>query len=209
LQVTNTVRLPVNEFFEAEIPHDAVGIVRVGVQAGQFIRPLVEKSTFNNLANFDTSSMTQINYPSPQEDTDIWGVFINSGLNTNDNGENVGGYFGLGVGVEPDTYKIIPERGIIQLNSMLAQSVIVLEYVGDGSFSNSFSKVDPYAQKAIEAYMDWQYKLHSRTYNMGESEQAKKIFDREQEKLRARKNNLTPEKVLRIINRHSKASIKQ
>ncbi len=43
LQITNTVRLPVNDFGECELPADYVDWCSVGVQAGQWIRPLIQK----------------------------------------------------------------------------------------------------------------------------------------------------------------------
>lgn len=212
LQVTNTVRLPLNEFYEAQIPSDYVDFVKVGVQAGQYSRPLVSKHTLNNLANFDPTTGDQINYP--DYDGDGEGDLIDSGLfqwwgvNINSHGENTGAYYGLGAGSEPDTFKIIPERNVIQCNQNVGVSKIVLEYVSDGTYSNAATKIDPYAQKAIEAYIKWQHAEHSKSFGAYDADRAKQEFTRQHEILRARKNNLTPELLERIINRNRKASIK-
>lgn len=209
LQVTNTVRLAVNEFYEAEIPSDYVDFCKVGVQAGQYSRPLVSKHTINNLADFNTTTGAQQNYPDLDAVGDDWpGFFQWWGININTNGENIGGYYGLGAGSEPDTFKIIESRNVIQVNQNLCRNTIVLEYISDGSYANAATKITPYAQKSIETYIDWQYKEHSKSFGAYDADKAKAIFYRECEVLRARKDNLTPELVERIINRNRKASIK-
>ena len=207
LQTLNTVRLPLNEFFEAEIPADYIDNAKVAVQVGQFLRPLIRKDTINPTANFDSTG-TQINYPNSDELYDgSWSDFQWWGMNINANGENTGGYYGIGAGSEPDTYTIDEARNVIQLNQNVGCSKIVLQYLSDGSYTNSATRITPYAQKTIEAYIDWQYKLNSKSYGMGDAAQAEQNFYNELRKLRARKNDLTPDLVIRIINRHRKASI--
>lgn len=209
LQITNTVRLPLNEFYEAEIPSDCAGdYVKIGVQAGQYFRPLVEKHTINPLANFNTEDGSQINYPNIDSNDDWTSLFQWWGININTNGENTGGYYGLGAGSEPDTFKWIPERNVIQCNKNVGVTKIVLEYITDGSSSNAATTVPIYAQKTIEAYIDWQYKENSKSFGAMDAERAKRYFERQHEILRARKNNLTPELLERIINRNRKASLK-
>jgi len=208
LQIVNTVRLDVDEFYQAQIPADCVDYTKIGVQVGQFVRPLIERDTINRLANLDTSDGSQIIYPNPEVETEFGGAFQWVGVNTNSKGENTGGYFGLGAGSEPDTFGFFPERNVIQLNQAITNSKIILEYIGDGTYTNAATKITPYAQKCIETYIDWQYKEHSKSFGAYDAERAKKIFDRQHEILRARKNNLTPELVTRIINRHRKASLK-
>lgn len=212
LQITNTVRLTLDEFSEAEIPADCVGWCGIGVQAGQFVRPLVQKNTLNRMENFNTSTGEQIVYP---EITDGGGEIgfgfpiLWWGLNTNTNGENTGGYYGLGAGSEPDTFTIVEERNVIKVNQRVAADTkIVFQYVSDGSFSDAATLIPVYAQKTLEAYADWQFKETSKSFGAMDAQLAKKYFDRQYEILRARKNDLTPELLIRIINRHRKASIK-
>jgi hypothetical protein len=210
IQITNTVRLPLNEFFEAEIPPDYVDFIKVGVQVGQYVRPLVSKHTLNNLADFNTSTGVQQNYPNfGNDEVEDWsGLFQWWGVNINTHGENTGGYYGLGAGSEPDTFKIIEGRNVIQCNVNVGCTQIVLEYVSDGTFANSATKIPVYAQKTIEEYNIWQFKETSRSYGAQDAQLAKQLFYREYEILRARKNNLTPELLDRIINRNRKASLK-
>lgn len=208
LQITNTVRLPLDDNYEAEIPADCVDTCGVGVQAGQFIRPLILKSTLNPMANYDTSTGEQIIYPEIEGDTNEIGFPIGWwGINTNTRGENTGGYYGIGAGSEPDTYTIDWTRNVIKINQRNTVSKIVFTYISDGSFSNAATLVPAYAQKTIEAYGDWQFKETSKSYGAGDAQLAKRYFERQHEILRARKNNLTPELLHRIMNRHRKASI--
>jgi hypothetical protein len=210
LQITNTVRLPLNEFNEAEIPADCVDWCGVGVQAGQWVRPLVQKNTLNRMENIDTSTGNQIVYPELSNgggETGFGFPILWWGLNTNTNGENTGGYFGIGAGSEPDTFTIVEERNVIKINQRIAEDFIVFQYVSDGSFANAATTIPMYAQKTIEAYSDWQFKENSKSYGAGDAQLAKRYFDRQHEILRARKDGLTPELLIRIINRHRKASI--
>lgn len=210
LQIINTVRIPVNEFHEAEIPEDCIDKLKVAVQVGQFLRPLVEKTTLNPLPNFsytDPADVSQVVYPSAETDENLWTSLRWWGYNTNTNGENVGGYYGLGAGSEPDTFSWDEKRNVIQLNYSIVNTFIVLQYISDGTFVNAATQIPVYAKRTIETYTDWQYKENSKTYGLGDAVHAKSIFDRQHEILRARKDNLTPELVQRIINRHRKASI--
>lgn len=209
LRVTNTVRIKKNEFSECQIPNDYIDWIKIGVQVGQFVRPLIKKDSINRLANFDTTTADQTVYASPQSSLEYWGTdFRWWGVNINTNGENTGGYYGLGAGPEPDTFTIVEERNVIQLNQNVCDSVIVLEYMSDGTYANAATQITPYAQKTIEAYIDWQYKLNSKSYGMGDANQAEQNFANQLRILRARKNDLTPEEVTRIINRNRKASLK-
>ena len=208
IQITNTVRIPINEFGEAELPGDYVDWCGIGIQAGQFVRPLIQKNTINRLPNLNPDDGTQIVYPEITDETNEFGLPVQWwGINTNSRGENTGGYFGIGAGSEPDTFTIVEERNIIQINQRVEESKIVLRYISDGTFANAATYVTPYAQKTIEAYSDWQYKETSKSFGQGDAQLAKQYFYRQHELLRARKNDLTPEQVIRIINRHRKASI--
>ena len=208
IQITNTVRIPLDDFNEAELPADYVDFCSIGVQAGQWIRPLIQKDTLNPMINFDTDDGSQIIYPEITDETNEFGLPVQWwGINTNTRGENTGGYYGIGAGSEPDTYTIVEERNVIKVNQRVADTKIVLRYISDGSFTNAATQITPYAQKTIEAYGDWQYKATSKSFGAGDAQLAKRYFDRQHEILRARKNDLTPELLIRIINRHRKASI--
>lgn len=209
LQIVNTQRIDINEFWEAELPSDYISWTKVGVQVGQFVRPLIPRNGINRLANISSTDGSQQTYPSISDETEsVYGGVYWWGVNTNSNGEDIGGYYGLGAGSEPDTFSVIEERNVIQLNQNITNSKIVLEYISDGTFSNAATLITPLAQKTIEAYIDWQYKEHSKSFGAYDAQRAKDIFDNEHRKLRARKNMLDPDTLERIINRSRKASLK-
>lgn len=207
LRITNTVRIDVDEFNEAELPPDMWDWCKVGVQMGQYIRPLIQKNTLNPMMNVSSSDGGQITYPDPSQNLELGGSIGWIGWNRNSNNEDTGGYYGIGAGAEVDTFTFIEDRNIIKVNDDLDVNKIVLEYLSTGAYSNSATRIPGYAEKTITTYIDWNYKLHSKSYGIGDSEQAKRIFDREMEKLAARKNDLTPYDVQRIINRGRRASI--
>ena len=209
LQIVNTQRIDVNEFWEAELPTDYISWTKVGVQVGQFVRPLIPREGINRLANINTTTGAQQNYSGISEENEsVYGGIYWWGANTNTNGEDIGAYYGLGAGSEPDTFKIIEERNVIQLNQNITNSKIVLEYISDGTFSNSATQITPLSQKTIEAYIDWQYKLHSKSFGAYDADKAEAQFCSQLRFLRARKNPLDPDTLERIINRSRKASLK-
>ena len=209
LQIVNTQRIDINEFWEAELPSDYISWTKVGVQVGQFVRPLIPREGINRLANINSTDGSQETYRSISDETEsVYGGIYWWGVNTNSNGEDIGGYYGLGAGSEPDTFKIVEERNVIQLNQNITNSKIVLEYISDGTFSNSATIITPLAQKTIEAYIDWQYKLHSKSFGAYDADKAEREFYNQLRFLRARKNPLDPDVLERIINRSRKASLK-
>lgn len=207
LRITNTVRIDKNEFNEFEIPADCYDWCGVGIQMGQYVRPLIQKNTLNRMMNVSTTDGSQITYPDPELNLELGGSIAWIGWNRNSNNEDTGGYYGIGAGAEVDTFTFIEERNCIKVNNDLGVNTIVLCYLSTGAYSNSATLIPAYAEKTITTYIDWNYKLHSKSYGMGDAEQAKRIFDREMEKLAARKNDLTPYDVQRIINRGRRASI--
>lgn len=207
LRIINTVRLYLDEFKEAEIPADCYDWLGVGVQMGQYVRPLIQKNTLNRMMNVSSTDGSQITYPDPELSLELGGSIGWIGWNRNSQNEDTGGYYGIGAGAEVDTFQFIEERNVIKVNDDFPATKIVLSYLSTGAYSNSATNIPGYAEKTITTYIDWNYKLHSKSYGMGDAEQAKKIFDREMEKLAARKNDLTPYDVTRIINRGRRASI--
>jgi len=213
LYAINTVRLSIDDNGVANIPEDCVDAssIRCGVQVGQFVRPLVKRASINRLSNINSETGAVIPYENLEDlsDSDFGLSFVGSGsVHYNDNGENIGGYYGIGAGEESDTYSIIEERNEIQFHQSIENVVPVCMYLSDGSFVNAASKITPLAQKCIEEYIDWQYKHHSKSFGLGDARDAEDRFNKAHSRLRSRKNDLTPEQVERIINRSRKATIK-
>lgn len=207
MRVVNTVRLPVSDYKSVVLPCDFVDWIKVGYESGQYIVPLVAQDAINRLNKFDDAgAKTTFGDASDTIDTILWPVGYQTYFNNY--GEWMGGVFGHGAGYQGDTFKFLPERNEIQLNEALALTEIVLEYVSDGQTSTASTRIDPYAQSSIEAYIDWKYKSHSTRFGPGEVNIARAEFYNQHRIYRARKNPLTPEKIKRIFNQGYKAVIK-
>lgn len=218
LQVVNTKRLPIDQFSAVTIPNDFVDYVSVNVMMGQQVQPLIPNNSINNLVNYD-SSFNQIRYD--QEDVNntnntpllyygVWNGWWNT-THFNSFGESTGRWFGS-AGTTWNTFKIIPERNVIQLNESITSANfpdgIILIYISDGRNADAATHVPPYAESTIEAYILWQLKEHRRDISEGEKDRAKRAYLRERQILRARKNPLTIELLRKIIAKNQRQSIK-
>jgi hypothetical protein len=210
LQNVNTVPLPISASGAADLPCDYVDFVKVGVPYSQYVRPLVQKDSINRLQNKDSSG-TPIPYSNAIDitygDTVSVPPFFESDY-INDNGEPLGRLFGFNAGWIQDGFKILRERGQIQVDQQLCATSIYLEYISDGQCSDNATKVHPYAQKTIEAYILWQFKKHSSAYGLQERKIAKDEFSDERRLLRARMNGLTAQDIKRIVRKSYSATIK-
>lgn len=221
LQVVNTKILPIDDFSAVEIPDDYVDYVNVAIPIGQHLQPLVPDNKMTSLPAYD-NSMTQVRYDGLNINNDnngnqsifyygSWGL---GGWNTshfNDFGESTGRFFGFGAS-NWNTFKIIPERNVIQLNEAITNTEfpdgIVVVYISDGRNADAATHIQPYAEATIEAYILWQLKEHRRDIPLIEKETLKREYFRERKVLRARKNPLTIELLRKIVARNTKQSIK-
>lgn len=204
LQVINTRRLVVNAQNAVDLPNDYLDYVQVSVQSGQNIKPLVETDKINPLiARTSTFQPTTYGALASNANNQIFfGTLYPFYYNTvywNSYGEPMGRMFGLGAGVQDDVFSIFPERGQIQLTERLSIDHIILEYISDGMTADAATKVTPYAYDCIDAYILWQHKEHNRTYGEGERERAKQEYISQRLILRARKSDLTMERVIRTF----------
>lgn len=211
LKCINAKRLTLNGQKAVDLPNDYVDAVKIGIINGQDIRQLVQRTSINRLIN-RTADFAPTTYGSLVQEgtpdyTFIPGLFWLTNL-LNENNEFLGRMFGLRQGALCEGYKILPERNQIQFDEQVQSNEIVLEYISNGQSVDSASRVDPYAQAAIEAYIFWKLKVFGRHYNNQDRELAKREFDMQHARLRARKNPLTVQDVVRILNNETAASIK-
>lgn len=209
LHLINTKLLTVNtDSNTVVLPEDYVDFCVVGVQVGQNVRPLVLNSKINRLRNYDSDFNSQDFQPAPNSTNPIYYNYLYSYYwNTttfNEYGEFTGRLYGY-QGVYTDTFNIIPERNEIQLNQNLIVGEIVLEYISNGLDATSISKITPYAQATIEAYIDWQYKSNHRHYTNQDSQLSEFEYLKQRQLLRARLSTLTIEEIKRIRYRTSTA----
>lgn len=207
LKCVNTKKLTVNQNTNAaDLPNDYLDYCNVGVEAGQNVKPLVETDKINPLVA-RTSNFTPTTYSeSASEMTNqiFYGTLYPFYYNTvywNDYGEPMGRLFGLGAGVQDDVFSVFPERGQIQLTERIDVDHIILEYISDGTNADAATKITPYAYETISAYIMWQMKENTRTYNEGEKERAKQEYISQRQILRARLSDLTTERLKRLLQR--------
>ncbi len=210
LHVVNTKLLTVADDGTIEIPADYVDYVSVAIRVGQHTRPLVEDNSLNPLPNYDSNFQVQpyYNYTGTNGGyfNQIMYPAIYNGVNTNDYGEPTGRNYGWAGGTGVDTFRVIKERGVIQINQHLGYCYIVLSYIGSGQSVDAATHIDIQADSTLKAYINWQRMENSRTYNLGEKERGRQLYINERQILRARMSDLTLPKMARILQKNSRAS---
>jgi hypothetical protein len=200
------VVLPVGEGNEVQIPNDYTDYCRLSVWVDQYLHPLVEENNLQLVPNFDSNFEIQPYNSGIATSTANSQIATYNGYlspywwmnNTNAYGENLGRQFG-GVGGQSDTFRINKARNCFKINENMTCTNVVLEYAGNGMSADAATHIDTQAQSTIEAYCMWMFKENNRTYNMGETSSSEERYINERMKLRARKSDLTLDKLKRIV----------
>lgn len=197
LRVVQTKKLPVDPDTKAVVlPCDYVDKIKVGVISGQRVIPLVQNDAINRLNNYDDAG-NAIAWGTSEDDRAIWRLTSYDTVQ-NEFGEHLGRDFGYKDANMGDGYKILRERGELQLSEFITAEYVILEYISDGTgLTDAATKVDPYAQKTIEAYIKWQGSPNRDNPMSPEAE----YYHQQHRVLRARKNPLTKADIIRIQNR--------
>ena len=190
------------------LPCNCVDVTKVGLEVGQLIKPLAQRDGINNLHAYDSAGAitdyTQLPSATSAEgfftygwpSNLVWGM-----VDFNEYGETTGRFYGIGSGSEWDSYKLLPERGQIQLSESIVTDYLYIEFIDDGLGCDAATKVDPYAQDVIEAYILWQFRLHNRTAGASEVVMRKTEYDSQRQIYRARLDPLTYNDIKRILQR--------
>lgn len=202
LRVVNTQKIALSEGNIAPLPCDYVDWVRVGMPIGQYVRPLSQSDLINRLHNYDSAGEIA-EYGEKQTESYIDNIAI-AGFNwvrTNEYNENTGRLFGMGSYPSANGFKVLRERdgGEIQFDDQTGMKAIILEYISDGQTIDNATKVHPYAQATIEAYIIWKMKHFGRHYSRQEAMLAKAEFDQLHKNLRSRLNKMTITDIKNII----------
>jgi hypothetical protein len=212
LKIVNTVVLTLNQYYAVTIPSDCLDWIAVGLENGQYIKPLTQVDTLNRAYNYDSNGNPKP-YPQTLEgvsDLAFFGVpyltwYINS---YNSRGENIGGIYGFRTDGAPYIYQVMKERNEIQFDSSFPCKRVVLTYVSDGRSSTAASMVDTYAEKTIEDWMDWQHAEHNRTIPSGEKERKFNKYVGSRTVLRGREDNLSVDDITAIWRNNYTATVK-
>jgi hypothetical protein len=210
LKAIKTVSLAPNSYNAITLPCDYLDFTKVGIPNGQFVRPLARRSTLSRLNNFDSSGNKVIHGEAGNTNYNFTNGLFFSGYQNfyNSNGEFTGRMFGLGAGDNANTFTVLPERNEIQLHESLNVNHIILQYISDGTSIDNATMITPYAISSIEAYIIWKMKETNRNYQMGERMEAKRQFDLEHAKLRARIFGLTKDDIFYTVRKNTHGSIK-
>lgn len=164
-----TKKLEINSYGAVELPCDYVDYVRIGVPYGPNVRPSAAIFNTNRLVNLDEKG-NKVEYGGNEwcykHDCGAW-VFPD-GLHLNYRSHT-------------DGFMIVSERREVQFTNYREGGFIILDYISDGSEIDNATRVDPYAQACIEAYVEWKMKLGS-----------EEEYNKQYRILRGRKNDITP-----------------
>lgn len=183
----------------APLPCGYVDWIRVGTNSGQYVINLGSTSKFNRRNNevggtivsyTDAESTVDISY-TDYDDLDRW---------LNNNGEFVGRQFG-GNGTRRDQFMVVQEEGVIQFDiSFEPGSTVTMDYISHDP-TDALASIHKYAESTVKAYMEWRYVSHLPRANGYDKSTAERTYYREMKKLIARKSDVTPEGVKRLIRR--------
>jgi hypothetical protein len=206
MKVVKSVKLPVNSYGAIPLPCDYVDFVKVGFPKGQYVVEMSTNEKLNRLNNIDDQG-NKIKYEVIDNDMpeSSWGW---DGANyiwaSNDRGELLGRGFNLNAGSTHNSFKVLRERGEIQIDNRFANDYIVLEYIGDGLDTNASTQVHPYAQATIESYISWKMSPAKNAVQSNES----LMYHNSLRILRGRLNDATILDFLRAKQKGYKASIR-
>lgn len=202
LKNINSKLVDIDQFGQGELPVDYVDWVKVGLQRGQFIKTLTQQDAYGAVPNIDSDGIQQ--RQATFGANGFYG-YTADGIGLGWNTGYYGGYYGcINVGAASDHaylndgFRVLPEQGIIQLSEHKAGQKIVLEYISTTGCADMMTKINPLAKFAIQAFIEWQHKKHTRTYNGGEVEMARQEWFQKRNGLRASLNPLTCEDIMRI-----------
>ena len=177
----------------------------MGIKQGQFVQPITQRDSINRLQNFSSTGNITVygDVNSVNLDFPFWpGYWMFQ--NIDDLGENLGRLYGYNTGYANNGFKIIKERSQIQFTESFDQPFAIMEYISNGQTADNASKVEYYAQAAIEAYINWK---RSRNADIEVSPEGAAYYN-QRRLLRGRMDELTPWDIRQILYKNYKPSIK-
>jgi len=207
LRIINTRTLPVNSDGSVDLPDDFQDDVMLSFNAGALLKPIPHRDSINptRVHSATTGAFEQQPTTTTLSQGGLYFPFVGRTWywNISDYGEPTGRLFGSD-GENPNGYKVIKERGQIQLYGEFTGGNVVLQYISDGQSLDNASMVDNMAFATVQAYINWK-----RTPNASnEFSPEGRLFYNTKRKLRGRMNNLTPDDIRNIIHSAYTAAIK-
>lgn len=199
LHQKKSVSLKLDSKHSAKLPDDYVDFVKIGVVVGDKIRKIGKNESISDqLTERDTSLTDNQTYVGVV----YWDNYFNS------LGEYYGRIYGYGGGENVASYNMVNGNCVLKVNHDYEVDEIYLEYITDAYKPNVKSVVNPYASRAIQEYIKWQYKENNRKYGLSERQIARQEFYNQYRILRGRMSDLTTADILESVNSGIKRSIK-
>lgn len=207
LKIVNTVKLPVNSYFAADLPDDFVDDIGVGVAVGNMLQPVPKKDSITPLRQVNDEGQF-IPYSETQNSGEQTVFGFNGGWlwywNVTDYGEPTGRIYGAGGGAKSNGYKILKERRQIQFTETFTADEAVLMYISSGQSVDNATQIDWLAFAAIQAYANWK---RSPNADIKDSYEAATWYN-ERRLLRAALDDLTLTDIKQIIRDNYRATMK-
>ena len=199
-----STRLGVDRFNCVKLPTDYIGYVRIGKENGAYITEIAENKTINRLVNEDDAG-TLINSTISEELFYTPGTY---GEYYNEKREHLGRMFGIGEGYRGDTFKEVPEEGLIRLGSEFGEGdFIVLDYLYFCS-ADANTPVHNFAVATISSYIQWRYIKHLPRSAPFDKRSAEQEYWNSYRVLRARRNSSSIIDYARILRGNFKQTVR-
>jgi hypothetical protein len=212
MKIVNSQSLTVQPWGAITLPCDYIEWIRVGIPNGQYLKPLNVSTGMNRMYNYGPGGIPELWPVEVQNNFDsvIFGIpylswYVNS---YNSRGENTGGLYGYRSDGAPMTFEVMKERNEIQLNQNLNITSVVLDYLSEGRTITNATRIDSYAEKSIETYIDYGMALNNQRLSMGEKEMFYAKHVRQREIYRARNNDLDTAGIINIFRKNYTATVK-
>jgi hypothetical protein len=217
LYTMKTVNLTVNQnTLTALLPVDYVDYLRIGtVYQGRIVpfgvnNDLAFNRTYDSCGNIQAYQNWPYNTVEPLSGIS-WGGF-NMFTPHTINGQNMGGYFGIGGGNNGfGYYRIDTERGVIQFASAWDIETVYFEYLVDvSSDAQGRVEVHDYEYEAILAYVAWRHAQNnqSQTFGLGEKRNRRQEYYNQRDLAKMRRSRFTMEEAYQAIRKSTKLSPK-
>jgi hypothetical protein len=209
-QDVKTVRLTMDTVKQVELPLDFVDWVKVGVVIGDRIKVMGVCDTLPILTVRDSCGELQpytTDTPAnsiPDNSLAYGGYYF---MNyTNENGELLGGLYGIGGGyTDVGYFRVLRnqgDHGVLQFNSDVNTTDVYLEYISNGFDPKAESVVNTYAEKAIQFYIHWRVAMHKHGPASGDARSWEFQYYNELRKTRIRVMGLDTRQILEISRRY-------
>lgn len=144
MRTVKTQKLPVNSYKAVALPTDFVDWIKVGYAKGQYVVEMSQDSRLNRMNNLDSNGQ-KIVYDTVDTDEAINYSLLDVEAT----------YYNYNVAETSNSFKILRERGEIQLDNRSDAEYVILDYIGDGLDTNAETQVNPQAVSTINAYVAW------------------------------------------------------